>query len=77
MGILSNEEEHSKSENRERDTPGEQASGVRRNSHSETRQRYTPREECGILNQECSSQKAISNTYIGQFWVSVYIWPTI
>jgi len=47
-------------------------------SHSETRQRYKPREECGVLNQDCSSQKATSLTYMGQFFrVFVYIWPII
>ena len=47
-------------------------------SYSETRQRHTPREECGVLNEDCSSQKATSITYIGQFfWVFVYIWPII
>lgn len=38
----------------------------------------SPREECEVLNEDCSSQKATSITYIGQFfWVFVYIWPII
>lgn len=79
MGILSNEK-HSKSQSRGEIYALERNTGIlseEEQSYSETRQRHTPREEW-ILNEDCSSQKATSITYIGQFfWVFVYIWPII